>query len=194
MFSRELGSGIALRLLGERDAGEVFALVDRNREHLRRWMPWVGEGYSVADAAGWLRRGLEQLARNDGFQAGITLEGALVGVIGFHAIDWPNRKTSLGYWLSADAQGRGVMTTACRAMVDHALVELGLNRAEIRCGTGNARSRRIPERLGFTLEGVARETEWLYDHFVDLAVYSMLARDWPRLDASFPSPGTPGER
>jgi ribosomal-protein-serine acetyltransferase len=191
MFSRELGGGIGLRLLGERDAAEVFALVDRNREHLRRWMPWVSEGYSVDDATRWLRSSLEQLARNDGFQAGITVGGSLAGAIGFHAIDWSNRKTTIGYWLSADAQGRGVMTTACRALVDHALVELGLNRVEIRCGTGNVRSRRIPERLGFTLEGVARETEWLYDHFLDLAVYSMLARDWPRRGDSVPSPDTP---
>jgi ribosomal-protein-serine acetyltransferase len=191
MFSRELGGGVGLRLLGERDAAEVFALVDRNREHLRRWMPWVSEGYSVDDATRGLRSALEQLARNDGFQAGITVGGALAGAIGFHAIDWSNRKTTIGYWLSADAQGRGVMTTACRALVDHALVELGLNRVEIRCGTGNVRSRRIPERLGFTLEGVARETEWLYDHFVDLAVYSMLARAWPCRDDSVPSPDTP---
>ena len=178
MFSRELGGGIALRLLGERDAAEVFALVDRNRDHLRQWMPWVSEGYGLDDATRWLRSSLEQLARNDGFQAGITFEGSLVGAIGFHGIDWASRKTTIGYWLSADAQGRGIMTTACRALVHHALVELGLNRVEIRCGTGNVRSRRIPERLGFTLEGVAREAEWLYDHFVDWAVYSMLQRDW----------------
>jgi ribosomal-protein-serine acetyltransferase len=178
MFRSDLGNGIGLRLLGERDAAEVFALVHRNREHLRRWMPWVSEGYSVEDATRWLRSKLEQLARNDGFHAGITVGGALAGAIGFHAIDWSNRKTTIGYWLSADAQGRGVMTTACRALVDHALVDLGLNRVEIRCATGNVRSRGIPERLGFTLEGIAREAEWLYDHFVDWAVYSMLARDW----------------
>lgn len=180
MFKHDLGNGIALRLLGERDAAETHALVVRNREHLRRWMPWVTENNSVEDATRWLRASLEQFARNDGFQAGITLNGAVVGAIGFHAIDWANRKTTIGYWLSADAQGRGIMTTACRAMVGHALVELGLNRVEIRCGTGNVRSRRIPERLGFTLEGVMRETEWLHDHFGDLAVYSMLAREWER--------------
>ena len=179
MFSRELGNGIALRLLGERDAAEVFAVVDRNREHLRRWMPWVGDGYNEEDAARWLRSTLEQLARNDGFQAGISRGGALVGAIGFHAIDWANRKTTIGYWLSADAQGRGVMTAACRAVVHHSLVDLKLNRVEIRCATGNARSRGIPERLGFTLEGVARQAEWLHDHFVDWTVYAMLARDWP---------------
>ena len=192
VFKHDLGNGIALRLLGERDAAESHSLVARNREHLRPWMPWVTENYSLEDAARWLRGTLEQLARNDGFQAGITLEGALVGAIGFHAIDWANRKTTIGYWLSADTQGRGIMTTACRAMVGHALVVLGLNRVEIRCGTGNVRSRRIPERLGFTFEGVARETEWLHDHFGDLAVYSMLAREWKVAISSAPSPGIAG--
>ncbi len=71
------------------------------------------------------------------------------------------------------------MTRACRALVDYAFAKLQLNRVEIRCATGNLRSQAIPERLGFTREGTLREGEWLYDHFVDLIVYSMLAREWP---------------
>jgi len=40
------------------------------------------------------------------------------------------------------------------------------------------RSRAIPERLDFRQEGVLQQAEWLYDHFVDLVVYSVLAREW----------------
>ncbi len=70
------------------------------------------------------------------------------------------------------------MTGATRAMTQHALVDLGLNRVEIRAAVENKKSRAIPERLGFLFEGVERDGEWLYDHFVDLAVYGMLAADW----------------
>jgi len=101
-----------------------------------------------------------------------------VGVIGFHDINHVHRFTSIGYWLSSDVQGRGIMTRACRALVQHALVDLGLNRVEIRAAVENCKSRAIPERLGFELEGAIRQAEWLHDHFVDHAVYGMLARDW----------------
>ena len=70
------------------------------------------------------------------------------------------------------------MTASCRAVVQYAFNDMGLNRVVIRCATGNRRSRAIPERLGFTLEGVAKQSEWLYDHFVDLAIYSLLRSEW----------------
>jgi ribosomal-protein-serine acetyltransferase len=83
----------------------------------------------------------------------------------------------MGYWLDAAHQGKGIMTAACREMIKHAFQELDLHRVVIACATENLRSRAIPERLGFKLEGVARQSEWLYDHFVDHAIYALLRPD-----------------
>ena len=69
------------------------------------------------------------------------------------------------------------MTAACQEVVTHAFTTLDLHRVAIRCAIENRRSRAIPERLAFSQEGVARDGEWLYDHFVDLAVYSKLRSD-----------------
>jgi ribosomal-protein-serine acetyltransferase len=63
-------------------------------------------------------------------------------------------------------------------LVDYAFNELGLNRLEIRCATENTKSRAIPQRLGFKQEGTIRQAEWLYDHYVDLVVYGILASEW----------------
>jgi ribosomal-protein-serine acetyltransferase len=178
MFSHDIGPDLVLRLLEERHSDQLFALTDKNRAYLREWLPWVDSTTSPDDTRGFIRHTLQQLAENDGFQAGIWFRGQLVGVIGFHGINWNNKKTEIGYWLSADFQGQGIMTLCCGALVQYAFEELGLNRVEIRCATGNAKSCAIPERLGFTREGVAREAEWLYDRFVDQAVYGMLAREW----------------
>ena len=116
---------------------------------------------------------------NNGFVAGLWHCGQLAGVIGYAGIDWPNRTTGIGYWLGAAFQGRGLVTKACRALIAYAFTELKLNRVEIRCAPGNQKSCAIPKRLGFTEEGTLREVEWLYDHFVDLVVYGMLASEWP---------------
>jgi ribosomal-protein-serine acetyltransferase len=122
----------------------------------------------------WLR----QFADGNGFNAGIRYKGKLVGMIGLHAIDRANRKTSIGYYIAEEAQGKGIVTKSVKAILDYVFRELGLNRVEIRCGVHNKKSRAIPERLGFVQEGIIRDGEWLYDHFHDLVVYSMLAKDW----------------
>jgi ribosomal-protein-serine acetyltransferase len=180
VFAKTIGDGLELRLVEDRHVQAVYDLVRRNLDHLRPWMPWATDAYSSEDARAFQRRTLEQFARNAGFSAGVFDRGAVVGVVGFHHVSWENRSTSMGYWLSADAQGRGVMTAAVRTMVDHAVRELGLNRVEIRCGTDNARSRAIPRRLGFAEEGVIRQAERVGDRHLDHVVYGMLAEDWRR--------------
>lgn len=72
----------------------------------------------------------------------------------------------------------GIVTAACRVVIDEGFHNFGLHRIEIRCAVENRRSAAVPRRLGFVEEGVLREAEWLYDHWVDLRVFSMLAHDW----------------
>lgn len=169
---------VELRILEEWDVPELFRLIDHNRTYLRQWLPWVDYETSVEDSRSFVRRCLQHYLDNEGFTMGVRFRGQLAGVIGYHPVNWPNRKVEIGYWLGANFQGKGIMTRACHAVVRYAFEKLLLNRVTILCATGNLRSRAIPERLGFTQEGMLREAEWLYDHFVDLVVYSMLAREW----------------
>jgi len=178
MFSYRIDDQLQLTLLQRRHAKELFDVTNRNRTYLRQWLPWVDGTITVDDTSSFIESTMQQFASDNGFQTGITYEGSIVGCIGLHSIDRANRKTSIGYWLSADCQGKGIMTSCCRAMIDYAFNELQLNRVEIRAAEWNRKSRAIPERLGFIKEGIVRQEEWLYDHFVDHVVYGMLAEDW----------------
>lgn len=169
---------IELRPLADRDAPELFRLIDLNRAHLRQWLPWLDSQRAPANSLDFIRIIRRQNDQRDGLTVGIWYQGSLGGVVSILRVDPPNKAAMIGYWLSAHLQGRGIMTESVRAMVTYAFASLGLHRIEIRCATGNTRSRAIPERLGFHREGVLRDAEWLYDHFVDLVVYSMLAPDW----------------
>jgi ribosomal-protein-serine acetyltransferase len=173
-----LPRGCALRLLEESDAEELFALVDRNRDHLLPWLPWLHGTRDPAATLEFIRTTRRQAAANDGLQVAIVDRGEIVGVAGFHRVDWVNRATSIGYWLSAERQGRGIMTEAVRALVDHAFTVWGLNRVEIQAAVDNHRSRAVPERLGFREEGVRRQAERHGDRYLDLVLYAMLAADW----------------
>jgi ribosomal-protein-serine acetyltransferase len=177
VLRHELPSGAVLRLLEESDADELFALTDRNRAHLEPWMPWLPSTRTPQDTLEFIRATRRQIAANDGLTLAIVRDGAIVGDCGFHHVDWANRAATIGYWLSAGEQGRGTMTEAVRALVDHAFGPWGLHRVEISAAVDNARSRAVPERLGFALEGVRRAAERVGDRWLDLAVYALLAAD-----------------
>lgn len=166
-----------LRSLDETDADELHALIDANRAYLSRWMPWAS-AQSLEDTQRFIRTTRRQLVDNDGFQAAIVFEATIIGVVGFHAVDWTHRRTSIGYWLDERHQGNGTMTRAMRALVDHALHTWQLNRVELRIATDNGRSRAIAERLGFCEEGILRQAEQIGGRYLDSVVYAMLASDW----------------
>lgn len=169
---------VTLKLLDNIHADKLFELVDSCRPYLKEWLPWVDGTKSAEDMKSFIEMTKKQFASNNGFQAGIWYKESIAGVIGFHGMNWSNRSTSIGYWLSQNYQGKGIITKSCKAFVDYAFGGLNLNRVEIRCAEKNLRSRAIPERLGFVKEGMIREAEWLYDHFVDHVVYGALAREW----------------
>jgi ribosomal-protein-serine acetyltransferase len=179
MPSFTLTSGRHLRPLEERDAEELHALIEANRPRLARWMSWAAGHETVGQTLEFIRATRRQIAEDDGLQVALVAEGRIAGMAGFHAIDWQNRATSLGYWLGEREEGRGTMTSAVRTLTEHAFAEWGLNRVEIRADVENARSRAIPERLGFQQEGVLRQSYRICgERYSDDAVYAMLAADW----------------
>lgn len=178
MFRIPVDESLDLVLLEPRHAPLLFAAIDENRPHLRRYLPWVDGTRNVNDSAVFIQGCLEQFARGVSVNVGLFSRAQLVGMCGTHAVQWSNRRTELGYWLSERWQGRGLMTRAVRALGTYCVHSLALNRLEIRAATENSRSRKVAERLGFKLEGTSRQAEWLYDHFVDHAIYGALASEW----------------
>ncbi|PZD96184.1 RimJ/RimL family protein N-acetyltransferase [Paenibacillus sambharensis] len=178
MLSCKINDLLELRLLENRHAEEMFLLVDSNRGRLREWLPWLDNTVSVEQCREFIRMSLKAFAENNGLYLGIFHQGRLAGCVSLNNIDWSNRKTTIGYWLSEDFEGRGTMTAACRTLIDYIFHELLLNRVEIRAAVQNTKSRAIPERLGFVQEGIVRQAEWLYDHYVDHVVYGMLKEEW----------------
>jgi ribosomal-protein-serine acetyltransferase len=170
--------GLELRLLVTGDADTAYAVAERNRPYLRQWLPWVDRTQSAFDVREFIARVTEQYESGLGPNFGIWLGDKFIGSVGCHPIDWNNRHCSIGYWIDAAHQGRGIMTRCCANLLDYVFDDAGLHRVTIQCGTGNHKSCAIPRRLGFVREGVMREAEWVNDRWVDLVVWGMLDRDW----------------
>jgi ribosomal-protein-serine acetyltransferase len=174
MFSCTVNDQTELRSMDHQHGQELFGCIDSNREYLRRWHPWVDIVSSLAAVEKAIAAWQQLYAGNRGIYAGIWFEEKFCGMINHLDVDWANRKTAFSYWLDAAYQGRGIMTASCRAFVSHGFDTWKLNRITIECATQNIRSRAIPERLGFKLEGIVRGIEWLNGHYVDHAVYGLL--------------------
>lgn len=174
MFGYKIDEQAELRLLEERHAAPLFALIEQNRER----HPEIPQLHSLDDARTYIKRDLALFADGKGLGVGIWHQGQLAGAIRYHEINWTNRSTELGYWLGAAFEGQGLMTRACQAMIDHAFQELELNRVVISCARENGKSCALAERLGFKQEGILRQADWLSDGFVDMLVYGMLAHEW----------------
>jgi ribosomal-protein-serine acetyltransferase len=170
--------GLELRALQPEHADIVFALVTAQREHLRVWLPWVDGTRTVADTRAFLLDVCVKRAAGQTLAYGIWEDATLRGVLGFHDISLSNGNLQVGYWLSQEAEGRGLMTMSVTAMLAVAYDTLRMERVEIRCAVRNRRSWAIPERLGFSLEGVMRHFQRLHGEFVDMRLYSMLEREY----------------
>ncbi len=174
MFTHTLDDRTDLRILEMRDAEDVFALMSAERSRHAE----LDDSFSLDDVKSKIKKDLDLFAEGKGLGAGIFYDRELAGAIRYHEIDLINRSTELGYWVGAAFEGKGLVTKACRAFIAHAFDTLELNRIVINCAAENIKSRAVPERLGFVQESIARQAEWIQDHFADVIAYSMLKDDW----------------
>lgn len=167
-----------LRELTSEDAGALYALVDGNRKYLRQWLPWLDRQKGPQDSAQFIEGAGTDNRAGVALTLGIEHQGDIAGVIAFHEFDRDNRQTSMGFWISSSHQGKGIVSSSCERLIEHAFTDLGLNRVVMKIAEGNVRSRRVAERLGLACEGTGRQSEWLYDHYVDQVIYAITADQW----------------
>jgi ribosomal-protein-serine acetyltransferase len=184
MFHLDVAPGIEMRLFRPTDSPVVLATVERNRDWLRKWLPWVDSTQTETDVLDFITRVMDQHRDGKGPQCGIWVEGTFRGGFGCHPIDWHHRSCSIGYWIEQEFAGRGIVSRCCETMLAHLFNQLRVHRVEIRCGTGNRESCAIPKRLGFQREGVAREADWVSGRWVDLVIWSMLEDEWKQRAAT----------
>lgn len=168
-----------LRIPLEEDAFQLARVVEENRSYLKAWLPWLDTSRSAADSLTYIQKIHSDWKNHQIFTSLIYKENEIVGAMGFHAC--VHRRMSLGYWVSKEYAGQGVCTLASRAIVGWAFSFYEyLHMIDLRAAVDNLASRRVAEKLGFVSEGILRDQEWLYDHFVSHAIYTLTRKEFAR--------------
>jgi RimJ/RimL family protein N-acetyltransferase len=142
------------------DGAITSAAVLETWEELHKWMRWAENPRGFTPELMEIRN--RNVMASFILREGIELIGVEVATgtaviwCGLHDIDWQGRQCDTGYWVRKSAQGRGIATEAANALVRYAFGALGMQRIGLTHSAGNEASRRIAERLGFSLEGIQR--------------------------------------
>ena len=176
-ISWPIGERAILRTLTLDDAEVVFRAVDDNRDRLRPYMPWEQTTHSPADVREFIERSLASLTDREA--NGIWVGEDFAGSVGLR-IDAAMQAGELGYWNVRGYEGQGLITNACRRLIEYGFSERELHRIEIQAAADNRRSRAVAERLGFTFEASMRDGHRHPDGgYVDQVVYGLLEHEWP---------------
>ena len=143
------------------DAAEINAAIVESFASLKAWMPWAQTLPTLADTETFCREALADFSQRKSFGLELRLKAqdALVGMTGFHNIDWAVPKLEIGYWLRTRYAGQGYATEAVECLTTFAFTTFQANRVEIRMDDLNHRSWRVAERAGFRLEALLRNDQ-----------------------------------
>ncbi len=158
-------------------AGIIFSTLDKDRDFLKTWLPFVELTHKVSDTEKFLKQVVKDTETRKNEVFSIWYNEEFAGLIGFNDIDWINRKTEIGYWLAEKMQGKGIITLCTEKLIHYGFQKLKLNRIQIKVAIGNTKSESIPKRLGFIFEGVERGGEFHHNKYLDLQIFSILKSD-----------------
>ena len=146
------GEGVVLRAWRLEDVPAVTAACQD--AEIARWLAFVPEPYTEEDARFYVQDCISAPEERKPFAITEAESGEVIGSIDMRI----NRMQTghIGYWLAAEARGRGLTTAALRALSRWAIEELGLGRVELVTDPDNIASQRVAEKAGFQREGILR--------------------------------------
>ncbi|WP_412759149.1 GNAT family N-acetyltransferase [Neobacillus mesonae] len=152
---------LLIRMPRPGDGKVVYDAIKASIDELKPWLPFAQQEQSEQDVELNIREAHIAFLKREDLRLLVFLKetGEFIASTGLHRIDWTVPKFEIGYWIDSRQGGKGYMTEAVKGISDFAFQELHARRVEIRCDVKNYKSRAIPERLGFTLEGTLKNDD-----------------------------------
>lgn len=160
------------------DGSVVNQAIRDSFQELKAWMSFAQSIPAVEETEINLREAHIKFLKRESFRFLIFHKDThdFIGTASLHGINWDIPKCEIGYWIHTKFGGNGYMTEAVEALTNLGLNHFKFRRIEIRCESTNFKSRSIPEKLGFKLEGILRNDDLSADgsRLTDTCIYSIV--------------------
>lgn len=174
---------VRLRPLRRGDSRRWYAVRRDNAAWLKPWeatLPAADPALPATFAA-MVRSYRREAAAGRSLALAVDVDGVLMGQVTLGGIAWGSlRSAYIGYWISQEVAGRGIMPQAVALVTDHAFGALGLHRIEINIRPENRASLRVVNKVGFRQEGFRPRYLHIDGAWRDHVSFVMLADEWPQ--------------
>jgi len=174
---------LVLKMCTPAEASWVVAYFETNRFHLEEFSPvWPDDYLTDGYWKKQLTQNIAEYSNDESLRLFMFEKHApdtVIGTINFTSI---LRRAAqfcfLGYGLAASAQGNGYMTEGLRRAISHAFDEMNLHRIMANYIPTNERSGNVLKKLGFQVEGYARDYLYLNGKWRDHILTSLTNDRW----------------
>jgi [ribosomal protein S5]-alanine N-acetyltransferase len=169
---------LILRKMILNDAEAVFAYASNSE--VSRYTLWETHR-SIEDSRAFLEFATQKYENGGEPDWGIVYRGngCLVGACGLVNWEAEHARAEVGFVLSREYWGRGLMSEAVRTILRFGFERMNLNRIEARCIAENAASARVMEKAGMVYEGTLRQREYIKGAYRDIKLYAILKKGFP---------------
>jgi [ribosomal protein S5]-alanine N-acetyltransferase len=178
---------LVARCASETDVPALIRFFDENREHMAPWEPPRPPDFHT-DGFWRVQVGRHRRAFESGAAVMLFLflkdqPDEVIGQVSYTSIvRGPADMCMLGYALAEKAQGNGYMHEALEATNAYVFKQLNMHRVMANFMPHNARSNAVLRRLGFTVEGYARDYLYVNGAWRDHVLTSLTNHEWKPLD------------
>lgn len=178
MLTIAIDDNLALRSFKIEDAIVLFDIINRNRQHLRPWLTWVDQIQSAKEAEQFILDSFTQIDNQAGLELAIIFDGKIIGSVGMQHWNHQLNKAQIGYWITKEFEGKGIMNKCLMQFIKYLFTQVGLNKIEIHFVSSNQKSASVIKRLNAPIEGILRDSYFTNGTLSDLVIAGILKKDF----------------
>ncbi len=178
MVNITVNNDIVLRTWVPGDADALFNAVQHSRAHLSPWLNWVQQTTKSEHSLQFIKYSQQGLENQESLALGIFYDGQVIGGVGMHQWNHLLKKAQIGYWISKDYEGKGIVTSGLKVFIRFLFEKTNLNKIEIHFSTANKRSAKVAENLGAKIEGIIRQSAIRNGILEDVVISGILKSEW----------------